>query len=178
MSRRSRTHTTGAHHQDRRPRFRLAPAVSRGFTVIELVLVIVIVAVLGAIAGPRFFGNAAFDERAFYDELVAALRYAQKVAVASGCAVQVNITASNYAITQQTPLAGHCDPADASFPLPVLLPSGDAMSGTAPGTVAVTPAITFIYGPLGQTNLGTNQVLSLGSRVLSIQAESGMVVTQ
>ncbi len=52
------------------------------------------------------------------------------------------------------------------------------MSGAAPGAVTVTPATTFLYGPLGRTNLGANQVLNLGSRTLVIQAESGLVVTQ
>lgn len=173
-----RTHTTGAGTRHSLPRVIDVRQAVRGFTVIELILVIVIVAVLGAIAGPRFFDNATFDERAYYDELVAAMRYAQKIAVASGCSVQVKITATNYSLTQQSSLAGHCDPADSSFPLPVLLPSGDAMSGAAPGAVTVNPAVTFIYGPLGQSNLGANQVLNLGSRMLSIQAVSGTVVTQ
>lgn len=173
-----RTHTTRATSRHRRPRVSHVRQVVGGFTVIELILVIVIVAVLGAIAGPRFFDNAAFDGRAYYDELVAAMRYAQKVAVASGCSVQVAVTATSWSLTQQSPLAGHCDDADSTFPTPVLLPSGDAMNGVAPGAVTVTPAVTFIYGPLGRTSLTANQVLSLGGRTLSIQAESGTVVTQ
>ncbi|MDH3614696.1 MAG: prepilin-type N-terminal cleavage/methylation domain-containing protein [Gammaproteobacteria bacterium] len=171
-----RTHTTGIGKRDRRPRG-YSYSVNAGFTVIELVLVIVIVAVLGAIAGPRFFDNSTFDERAYHDELVTSLRYAQKVAVASGCRVQVDITATTYSLTQQSPLAGHCDPADVSFPVPVLLPSGEAMNGAAPGTITAAPAITLVYGPLGRTNLAANQVLSVGGRVLAIQAESGLVVT-
>lgn len=175
---RFRTHTTGAGNQDRRLSAFLARTANAGFTVIELVLVIVIVAVLGAIAGPRFFDNATFDERAFHDELVASLRYAQKVAVASGCPVQVDITSTSYSLTQQALLAGHCDSADSSFPVPVLLPTGEVMNGAARGAITVAPALTFIYGPLGGTNLAANQVLNLGSRVLLIQAESGLVVTQ
>jgi len=174
MSCRIRTHITRAGNHDRKSgSFREC-----GFTVVELVLVIVIVAVLGAIAGPRFFDNATFDERAFYDELVASMRYAQKVAVASGCSVQVNITATTYSLNQQSPLAGHCDSTDSSFPVPVRLPTGEVMNGAAPGEVTVAPAITFTFGPLGRTNLGANQVFNLGSRALTIQSESGMVVTQ
>ena len=56
-----------------------------GYSLVELVLVIVILATIGMLAGPRFFNNDAFDERGYYDELASALRYAQKVAVASGC---------------------------------------------------------------------------------------------
>jgi MSHA pilin protein MshC len=155
----------------------LPPQFSRGYTVIELVLVIVILAILGAVAGPRFFDNAAFDERGYYDELTSALRYAQKVAVASGCPVQVVIGVSGYALSQQSSLAGHCDPGDTSYPVPVRLPTGEVMSGTAPSGVTTAPATTLVYGALGQTSLAGNQAFTIGARVLSIQAESGLVVT-
>ncbi len=148
-----------------------------GYTVIELVLVIVILAILGAVAGPRFFDNAAFDERAYVDELASSLRYAQKVAVASGCRVRADIAASSYSLTQQTPQAGHCDPADVSFPLPVRLSTGDIMSGSAPSGVATAPAVTLVYDALGRTNFAANQTLTVGARTLVIQADSGLVTT-
>ena len=85
---------------------------SRGYTIVEVVLVIVILAIIGSVAGPRFFDDAAFDERAYYDELVSALRYAQKIAVASGCPVRATVTATSYALSQQASQAGHCDPGD------------------------------------------------------------------
>jgi len=149
----------------------------RGYTVIELVLVIALLAILGAVAAPRFFDNTAFDERAYLDELASSLRYAQKVAVASGCRVRADITATAYSLTQQTPQAGHCDPADAGFPLPVRLSTGDIMSGSAPAGVVTAPAVTLIYDALGRTNFGANQTLTVGSRVLLIQADSGLVLT-
>lgn len=148
-----------------------------GYTVVELVLVIVIIAILGAVAGPRFFDNAAFDERAYLDELASSLRYAQKIAVASGCRVRADIAAGGYALSQQAPQAGHCDPADSSFPLPVQLSTGQTMAGTAPAGVVTAPAITLTYDALGRTNLAADQTLSVGPRTLSIQADSGLVTT-
>jgi MSHA pilin protein MshC len=173
---RFRTHTIRASNRERRPCCLSFTAI-RGFTVIELVLVIVIVAILGAIAGPRFFDNSTFDERAYYDELVTSIRYAQKVAVASGCRVRVDITATSYALWQQSPQTGHCDSTDLTFPMPVLLSTGEVMNGMAPGAITADPAITLVYDPLGQTSLAANQVLSVGARTLTIQAESGLVVT-
>lgn len=137
----------------------------------------VIIAILGAVAGPRFFDNAAFDERAYLDELASSLRYAQKIAVASGCRVRIAIAAGGYSLAQQAPQAGHCDPADASFPLPVLLSTGQAMSGSAPSGVVTSPAITLAYDALGRTDLVANQVLTVGPHSLLIQAESGLVTT-
>lgn len=137
----------------------------------------VIIAILGVAAGPRFFDNTAFDERAYLDELASSLRYAQKVAVASGCRVRADIAAGSYSLTQQAPQAGHCDPADASFPVPVVLSTGQVMSGSAPAGVTTSPAVTLVYDALGSTNLVTNQTLTVGARALVIQAESGLVST-
>lgn len=137
----------------------------------------VIIGILGAVAGPRFFDNSAFDELAYLDELASSLRYAQKIAVASGCRVRVDIAAAGYSLTQQALQAGHCDPADASFPLPVLLSTGQTMSGSAPSGVTTSPAITIVYDALGRTNLASNQVLTVGPRTILIQADSGLVTT-
>jgi MSHA pilin protein MshC len=48
---------------------------SAGYTIVELVTVIVILGVLGAIAGPRFFGTRVFSERGYADEVASAMRY-------------------------------------------------------------------------------------------------------
>jgi MSHA pilin protein MshC len=141
------------------------------------VLVIAIIAILGAVAGPRFFDNSAFDERAYLDELASSLRYAQKVAVASGCRVRADIASASYSLTQQVPQAGHCDPADGSFPVPVLLSTGQQMSGSAPSGVTTSPAVTIVFDALGRTNFATNQTLTVGARTLVVQAESGLVTT-
>ncbi len=79
----------------------------RGYTIVEVLLVIVILGVLGTVAGPRFFDNDVFDERAYYDELVSALRYAHRTAIASGCPVRVDVGVSSYALAQQAASAGH-----------------------------------------------------------------------
>ncbi len=148
-----------------------------GYTIVEVLLVIVILAIMASVAGPRFFDNAAFDERAYHDEIVSTLRYAQKVAIASGCSVRVNVTASTYSLSQQSPQSGHCNPNDVSYSVPVMLSTGEVLAGTAPAGVTAIPAITFIYGPLGQTSFASNQSLSVGPHIVTIQAESGLVVT-
>jgi len=58
----------------------LAP--QRGFTLVELIAVMVITGVLAAVALPRFFMRGSFDSRAFNDQIVSTLRYAQKTAIA------------------------------------------------------------------------------------------------
>jgi MSHA pilin protein MshC len=61
-----------------------ASSRARGFTMIELVAVIVLVGILAAFAAPRFMQNDAFDARTFTDQNLNMLRYAQKLAIAQG----------------------------------------------------------------------------------------------
>jgi len=67
---------------------------SRGFTLIELVMVLVLVSAVAVFVAPRLSGIADFNARGFHDETLALLRYAQKSAVAQRRPVCVAFTAN------------------------------------------------------------------------------------
>lgn len=57
-------------------------ARQRGFTLIELIMVMVMLGVLAVFAAPRIFNSDDFYARGFHDETLGLLRYAQKTAIA------------------------------------------------------------------------------------------------
>jgi MSHA pilin protein MshC len=65
---------------------------------VELITVIVLIGVLGAIGASRFFDNSAFENRAYADQAKSIIRYAQKLAIAHNRAVFVRSDGNGFAV--------------------------------------------------------------------------------
>ena len=85
----------------------------RGFTLIELIASITIVAILAAVTLPRMTTAQPFTERGYADGIAASLRQSRAVALASGCDVQFTINAAGYRAFQHAAAGTHCAPAGA-----------------------------------------------------------------
>lgn len=96
-----------------------------------------IIGILAVAAISRFSGTEDFDRRGFYDETLAALRYAQKVAIAQRRNVCVAFTATTVTTVTLTIAA---DAGGASS----CAPGTNLPSPTGAGPFVVTPRITGI----------------------------------
>lgn len=68
-----------------------------GFTLVELVVTMVVVAIVAAVATARFVGTAGFESRGYFDAAITVVRNAQKTAIAQRRNVIVVITADRIA---------------------------------------------------------------------------------
>jgi len=128
--------------------------------------------VLAAVAAPRFFGVNSFEERGFADATLAALRFAQKVAVTSGCDTAVDFSATGYQVLQR---AGCTVGAFQLLPNP----AGGGYDQQAPGAVNLTATDLYFDKSgrpraLSSGNPFTTSVnIGVGGRTLAVEPETG-----
>lgn len=152
-----------------------------GFTLIELVVTLVIIGSLAVVAAPLFVNTRDFNQAGFFNETRAAVRYAQKQAVATGCTVRVNITAGGYALFDDAPACNNTAACNAgNYGHGVTHPADvtRAFAAAAPNGVALNPSATDIcFRPLGNTVGAANVTVSIvgGTQQFTIWAGTGYV---
>jgi MSHA pilin protein MshC len=76
-------------------------APARGFTLVELIVVMVIVGILGSVAAARFFERTGFDAASYAEQAKALVRYGQKIAIAQQRNVFVLLDGGRIALCYQ-----------------------------------------------------------------------------
>lgn len=148
----------------------------RGYTVFELVVVLLVLGILGASAMPRFFEAGRFEEMGYADSVITAIRHAHKVAIATRCDTRVNIDASGYGLFQRS---SGCNAG--SFTRTVSQPGGGDWVGIKPNGVS-SGTLDVYFDAWGRPRnvttgslLGAAQNLSIGSRSIVLEHTTGFV---
>lgn len=160
-----------------------APSRARGFTLTEIVVVMVIIGVLAVFMLPKLTGISVVQQRADYDKVTFAVQYARKAAIAKRRYACVAVSATAVTLTidpnppesTATPFGGTC-PFATALPLPT---PDSACSGSTNQTCVKTISLsssagTFQFDPLGRAST-TVTVTVTGFPSVKVESETGLV---
>jgi MSHA pilin protein MshC len=157
-----------------------------GFTIIELVMVLVIVGVMAVVAGPKFFSTIDYDRRVYYDEVLNSIRYARKLAVATNGHIQVDLTSTNITLRKRSE-GSNCT---TGTTFDEIVDPANRASGyvkTAPGSITLIFSANWpiYFNGLGQAlrvsdctvlpNGANGTVMVVGGDTVTVTGETGFV---
>ncbi len=140
--------------------------ILKGFTLIELIIILLIGGILFAIAGPLMFDLGSLNSNAFINNTKFGLNYAQRYAISKRTDVFINISSSNIKI---------CKTIDCSVLLKI---NGQSLSYDVPSgySLSVNPNIaSFSYNYLGEPSTSQQLRITLNGRNVFVEQGTGTV---
>lgn len=105
--------------------------MTHGFSLVELIVVLLVVSALAVVAIPRFFGKQDFQTLGFFDTAQSAVRYAQKLAIAQRRNVFVVVGAGSLSLCYDGGCAGAVTDPTSGTPFVLVAPSGVSFAGAS-----------------------------------------------
>src|SRR3569833_2607316 len=138
-----------------------------GFSLVVLFVFLLIIGILAITAPPRPPGPPAPAPRGFYDETLAALRYAQKTAIAQRRNVCITFGANSVSLSIASSSGGSqpCT-GGSSAPLSSLSGSGNFIVTGRAGTAFASPPASFQFDAQGRPRTAAN--VSIGPLAVQV----------
>ncbi|MCU6432694.1 type II secretion system GspH family protein [Undibacterium sp. Jales W-56] len=149
-----------------------------GFTLIEMIMVLLLVGILSVTLIPRFTDKKTFDARGFFDQSRSMVRYAQKVAIAQRKDVFVRVDSAAGDICLLYISTVTC--ANAVLADAVLNPADQKkFIQSAPSGISFTGSALFSFNALGKPNFASTLTLGVtgdgSTRTMTIESDTGYV---
>ena len=145
-----------------------------GFTLIELVTIMLIIGIMAVVVLPRFDLLKGFNEVGYRDKVKATLEYARKAAVAQRRHVRVSVAGNGLSLD-----IANADPDNgfpAAFPRTLTLPGSTNNTGTL--TSSVNP---LVFDALGRPLNAAGSAITVAAtytasgNTITVEAETGYV---
>ncbi len=156
---------------------------SRGFTLVELITVIILLGIIAAISLPRFFNNSSFTDsfdRAAFEN---ALAWTRNRAVTSQCTYELRLTDAGWTVYRDN---ANCsttlpEPACGSETLDLSVATtdvtGTALSGSSPKVSASASPQRLIFTATGELFINTALPTTAGCTAMStMPANAGTTI--
>lgn len=141
---------------------------AHGFSLVELITVMVLIGALAAVAVPRLMGNT-WASTTYRQEVISALRHAQKSAVSHRRLVCANVAGNTVTLTIATANPGDCN-------LPYASPDGTPYQGSDPNVVAGGLVGALLFQPDGRITRIQNGVEVVAAGNVTIVGEAPIVI--
>jgi MSHA pilin protein MshC len=156
----------------------------RGFTLLELVLVLSLVGILSVFAYPRLVGRE-FDQRGFHDQALGTVQQARRLAVAARRYTCVTVTpgsgnAATIAVTRDPTLPENVAAVSCTSAVPLPQPGrGCAQTNQVcapPGVALGAAPASFVFDPLGRA-VDTSKAVLGSAPSLTVTGQPAIAVT-
>lgn len=139
---------------------------NQGFTLVELVTVLIILGIMSVIASAKFFNNSTFEDARYHQEILSAFRFAQKIAIASQDKVTICLSNTSYTLYYSS---ASCSGSRVQHP------SGQG-DYTDTDISAITPVANYTINADASISSSTgNYSFSVGGHNISIEQITGYV---
>jgi MSHA pilin protein MshC len=142
---------------------------ARGYTMIELIVVLTLMGTLAAVAIPRLTDRTAMQERGFQDDVKSMLRHSRKVAVSQQRGVCVLLTpAQASAVYDNGPGCNAAAPVATpgnTDPFVVRVPTGVVLGGAA----------LVRFNTTGQPVPNIDHLINVGALAFTVSRETGII---